>query len=177
MKKLPVKLAIKSVLLGSFLALIVSGCAYHLGPTNGAVAGAKTVEIIPFKNQTLQPQVNDSVTQQVRKGIQHDGTYRLASHPDTGDIVVEGTVTKYVRQGMTYQPKDVVTVRDFRILMTVHVVSHERATGKLLFDEIVTGTTLVRAGNDLPSDERQALPTLADDVAKKVISLVVDGTW
>jgi len=177
MKKLPVKSALFSLLVGGLLALVVSGCAYHLGPTNGATAGAKTVEVKPFKNNTLEPRVNDEVTQMVRKQLQQDGTYRLATHEGTGDIIVDGQVVKYERRGLTYQPTDVVTVRDFRVLMTVHVVGHEQSTGRVLFDETVTGSTLVRAGNDLPSDERQALPDLADDVGKKVVSLIVDGTW
>jgi len=177
MKNLPVKSALHSLLVCSFFALVVSGCAYHLGPTNGAVAGARTVEVHPFKNSTLEPRVNDDVTQQVRKQLQQDGTYRLATRSDTGDIIVDGTVTKYERRGMTYQPRDVVTVQDFRILMTVHVTARDQASGKVLFDETVTGSTLVRAGNDLPSDERQALPDLSDDVGKKVVSLIVDGTW
>ena len=177
MKNPPVKSALGSLLVCGLFALVVSGCAYHLGPTNGATAGAKTVEVHPFKNTTLEARVNDDVTQQVRKQLQQDGTYRLATRDDTGDIIVDGTVTKYERRGLTYQPTDVVTVRDFRILMTVHVVAHDQATGNVLFDETVTGSTLVRAGSDLPSDERQALPVLAGDVGKKVVSLIVDGTW
>ena len=37
--------------------------------------------------------------------------------------------------------------------------------------------TLVRVGSDLSSAERQAIPLLADDLAKNVTELLVDGTW
>ena len=158
-------------------ALVLSGCAYHLGPTNGVPAGAKTIQIHPFDNQTLSPRVGDAVTEAVRKQLQQEGTYRLASHGNDSDIIVSGVVTRYQRRGMTYQARDVVTVRDFRVDLTAHVTATERSTGKILFDQIVTGSTLVRAGADLPSNERQALPLLADVVAKKITALVVDGSW
>ena len=53
----------------------------------------------------------------------------------------------------------------------------DRTSGKVLFDQPVTGYTLVRVGSDLTSAERQALPLLAGDLAKRVTSLLVDGTW
>ena len=55
------------------LALGLNGCAgYQLGPTNGQVAGARSVQVNPFLNQTMQPQLGDDVTNQVRKQIQRN---------------------------------------------------------------------------------------------------------
>ena len=86
-------------LLVGLVALGGSGCAgYRLGPVNGLAAGAKSVQIIPFTNQTLQPRLGDAVTAQLRKQLQRDGTYQLASHND-GDIVVSGSVTRYHAAG------------------------------------------------------------------------------
>jgi hypothetical protein len=35
----------------------------------------------------------------------------------------------------------------------------------------------MRTGADLVSDERQALPLLAADLAKNIISQLADGSW
>ena len=65
-------------LLVGLLALGTSGCAgYRLGPVNGAAAGARTVQVVPFQNQTLEAHLTDAVTQQLRKQLQLDGTARL----------------------------------------------------------------------------------------------------
>ena len=48
------------------VALLSNGCAgYRLGPTNGLAAGEKSIQIIPFANQTMEPRLGDAVTIQV----------------------------------------------------------------------------------------------------------------
>lgn len=166
-----------SRLAASSVLVCLCGCAeYHLGPTNGMAAGEKSVEVTPFVNLTLQPRLTDAVTSGMRKELQRDGTYQLASRADA-DIVLSGTLTSYQRAEVTLTANDVLTVRDFRLSLTAHVTAREKATGKTLLDQPVTGYTLVRVGSDLPSAERQALPLLADDLAKNVTALLVDGTW
>ena len=159
------------------LALLSNGCAgYRLGPTNGLAAGEKSIQIIPFANQTMEPRLGDAVTIQVRKQLQRDGTYRLATHDD-GDILVSGAVTHYRRLEVSFIPTDVLTVRDYRLSLTAQVTARERGTGKVLFEQPVTGSTLIRVGADLTSSERQALPLLAGDLARNVTALLVDGSW
>ena len=161
----------------ALLALCLPGCAgYQLGPTNGISAGEKSVEVNPFVNQTLQPRLTDAVTSQMRQELQRDGTYKLSSGNDA-DIVVSGTLTSYQRVEVTYAANDILTVRDFRLSLTAHVVARERATGKEILNQPVTGYTLIRVGSDLPSAERQAMPLLADDLAKNVTALLAEGKW
>ena len=48
-----------------------AGCAsYHLGAVQGAVQGDKSVEVLPFNNQTLQPRLGDALTQALRERLQ-----------------------------------------------------------------------------------------------------------
>jgi hypothetical protein len=157
--------------------LLFNGCAgYRLGPVNGLAAGEKSVQISPFANLTLQPRLTDAVTAQMRKELQRDGTYQLASHDD-GDIILSGSLTSYVRTEVTLAAQDVLTVRDFRLSLTAHVTARERSSGKEILNQTVTGHTLLRVGNDLPSAERQALPLLANDLARNVTALLAEGKW
>ena len=39
------------------MALLLCGCAYTLGPTNGQIAGAKSVQVNPFANNALEPRL------------------------------------------------------------------------------------------------------------------------
>ena len=40
-----------------------------------------------------------------------------------------------------------------------------------------TGATTVRVGSDLSSGERQAVPLIADELARRATALIVDGDW
>lgn len=166
-----------ALLLAAAATLSAAGCAgYKLGPTGELSAGEKSVQVRPFLNQTLEPRLGDAVTFQLRKELQRDGTYRLASRDD-GDVVLSGVILRYQRHEMSFVPDDVVTVRDYRVSLTAQVTALERHTGKVLLDQPVTGYTLIRVGTDIVSTERQALPLLAADLAKRVTSLLGEGSW
>ena len=166
-------------LLSACLVLLVSGgCAgYKLGPANGLTAGEKTIQVNPFSNQTLEPRLGDAVTIALRNGLQRDGTFRLSTH-GRPDVAVSGVITRYNRQELSFLPKDVLTVQDYRVSLTAQVTAREVNTGKVLLDGVeVKGYALVRVGSDLTSAERQAKPLMAEDLARNVTALLVDGSW
>ncbi len=155
--------------------ILSAGCAgYHLGPVNGAVAGGKSIEIVPFNNQTLQPRLGDAVTQALRERMQTDGTYRLTTR-GSGDVVVTGVITSYNREGVSFLRSDVTTAENYRVDITARVTAREG--GKVLLDKNVNGYTLVQVGTDLTDAERQSLPLLAEDLARNITELLTEGAW
>ena len=159
------------------MVALLAGCAgYHLGPVNGAVAGEKSIEVLPFNNQTLQPRLGDAVTQALRERLQVDATYHLATH-GPGDVVVSGVITRYNREGLSYLNNDVTTTENYRVGVIAHVIARERATSKVLLDKDVNGYTLIHVGTDLADSERQSLPLLAQDLARNITELLTEGAW
>jgi len=159
------------------ILLALNGCAgYQLGPVNGLQAGEKSIQIHPFGNHTLQPGLTDALTTQLRQEIQRDGTYKLDTHGDP-DLIVNGTILQYQRVEVTLSSTDILTVKDYRLTLTAQVIARERATGKVLIDQSVNGFTLIRVGSDLTSAERQAIPLLAQDLARRVTALLAEGKW
>jgi len=159
------------------LALAGNGCAgYRLGPTNGLRAGTQTVFVVPFVNRTLEPRLGDPATFALRKELQRDGTFRVVAAPDA-DLVVTSEITQYNREGVSFSSSDVITAVDYRILLTAHVIARERLSGKVVLDRNVTGSTLMEAGSDLMSAERQAMPLAATDLARQITSALADGGW
>ena len=158
-------------------AIALAGCAgYHLGSANGIPAGARTIEVQPFNNQTLQPRLGDALTQSLRERLQTDATYRLVTRAP-GDIVVTGVIRQYSRQGLGFLNTDVATPDNYRVDLTVHVTARDRLSGKTILDKDVKGHTFVHIGADLASAERQALPLLAEDVAQNITELLTEGGW
>lgn len=156
---------------------LVSGCAgYRLGPSNGEKAGARSVRVDLFRNETLEPRLTEAVGVALRRVLQQEGTYRLSTR-DEADIILRGTLVQYQRAGLSYEPRDTITPRDFQITLFAKVTATERATGRVLLDREVRGRTTMRVGPDFTSSERQAMPTLADDLARNITSLLADGSW
>jgi hypothetical protein len=157
--------------------LLLAGCAsYHFGPVNDEVAGEKSIEVLPFNNQTPEARLGDAVTQALRERFQADATYHLATHGN-GDVVVTGVIKRYDRQGLSYLKNDVTTTDNYRVGIIAHVVVRERDSGKTLLDKDVNGYTLVHVGADLADDERQAAPLLAEDLARNIAELITEGAW
>jgi hypothetical protein len=157
--------------------LALAGCAgYRLGPTNGVEAGARSVSVRPFVNATMEPRLIEAVSSSLRRSLQQDGTYRLETSGD-GDVVVTGTITKFVRRELGLQPSDTLTVRDYSLELYADVTAIDRFSGRTNFTRTVFGRTSIRVGNDLASAERQAVPLLAADLARNIAAAVTDGTW
>jgi hypothetical protein len=172
MKRLPVY-----PLFALLLVSLLAGCAgYKLGPTNGVEAGARSIQVNPFVNSTREARLGEPVTSALRKMLQQDGTYKLNSSGDA-DLIVEGEITDFIRTELTYQPSDVATVRDYDLTVVAKFTVRERSSGKIVIQRRVRGWTSILVGSDLASGERQALPMLAESLARSATSAIVDGTW
>lgn len=159
------------------LSCLLAGCAgYRLGPTNGVPARSRSVQVRLFQNQTYEPRLTEPVATSLRRALQQDGTYRLATGGDA-DIIVEGAIVEFDRSGITFDPRDVLTVRDYELTITANFTAKDAITGKVLMASSAQGRTTIRSGTDLPSAERQAAPLLAEDLARRITSALVDGSW
>jgi hypothetical protein len=138
-------------------------------------AGSRSVQVKLFENATPEPRLSEPVATALRRAIQQDGTYRLATH-GTADIILEGTITEFDRSGISFDPRDILTVRDYELHIQAQFTAKE-STGKVLLTSSEVGRTTIRAGSDLPSAERQAGPLLAEDLARRITAALVDGSW
>jgi hypothetical protein len=155
----------------------LTGCAgYQLGPTSGVEAGSRSIQFNPPSNKTMEPRLAEALNHQLRKQIQRDGTYHLNTKGE-GDVTVSTTIVRYNRIGETFQSRDTLTVRDYRIQLFAHVTAYDRVSGKTIVDRDFIGHTTVRVGSDQASSERQALPLLTEDLARNITSALVDGEW
>jgi hypothetical protein len=156
------------------LLLLVAGCAYSLGPTNQQVAGASTIAIDYFPNDTLEPRLTDVVANAVRKEVQRDGTFRLVSRGDA-DIVVSGKIIAYVRTPVGSRRDDVLTPTDYDIKITVH--ARAMRGGSVIYEGDASGNAMVAYANDLNNAERENTPVAAANLARNLIGAIANGSW
>ena len=153
------------------------GCAgYHVGTTNGHIAGARSVQVKFFKNETFEPRLAALVNRAMKREFQKDGTYSLETQSE-GDLVVTGKLINFRRNGVSYKPGDVLTVQDYTMELAAEITVINSATGVEIFRETITGTSTVRVGNDLTAGQRQAVPIIAAKLAEQAVLHFVDGDW
>jgi hypothetical protein len=161
----------------ALLALLLgtSGCAgYRLGPVNGGVAGARSVQVKAFSNETLEPRLIAAINHSLRSHLQQDGTFRVERE---GDLVVTGVLKTFTRNGVNYKSSDVLAVQDYSLELTMRVIVTDRASGEVVMDREIVGNSVVRVGTDFASGQRQAVPLIADQLALRATSIIADGDW
>ncbi len=159
----------------SVLLLGVTGCAgYRLGPVNGGAAGARSVQVKFFDNQTLEPRLVSAINHSLRRHLQQDGTFRVESE---GDLVVSGVLKEFTRNGVNYKSSDVLAVQDYSLRLTAEVIVTDRVTGQVVLKRDIVGSSVVRVNADFASGQRQAVPLIADQLALRATSIIADGAW
>ena len=148
------------------------GC-YHLGPIGKNTT--RSVAVPMFKNRTLKPQLEAQITNAIIKRLQADGSTRVDWEANA-DVVVTGVITRYDRAVLRTQKEDTNVPREYRLSIEALVEARNRITGAV----VLKPTTLIGhadsfLGSDLQSAEEQALPLIADDLARRVVSLLVEG--
>ena len=107
---------------------------------------------------TIAPwaRVGDALTTAMRKEIQREGTFQLA----TREAGISSSRARFYTMTVarSVSANGCGDRRDYKVSFTAHVVARSRITGKVVLERDMTGNTLMRVGNDLPSAERQTLP-------------------
>ena len=147
-----------------------------MGPVNPAIPSGSSIEVAPFQNQTLEPGLIGALNTSLRRELHRDGTFRLATQGD-GEMLLHGVITAYQRKARSFQPRDVLSVRDFEVTLTARITATDKTSGRVLLERLVNGRTSIRLGDDLPGAERQALPLLAENLAKRTVTLLAEGGW
>lgn len=167
-------LRIAFALLGLCCLLAISCAGYRLGPVGRA--DYKSVAVPMFRNATLRPQLEAQITNAIIKRLQADGSLRVQSVADA-DIVLTGTIARYQRSTVRSLREDTGVPREYNITITATVEAREARTGRVVLQPTeLTGSADTFIGHDQQSAELQVLPLIADDLARKVVRLLVE-TW
>ena len=135
----------------------------------------RSIAVPTFDNKTLLPRIAVLVTDTVIKQFQQDGTYRIASD-ETADAILKGDITRISRAPARSVRGNVLATNEFNLSMRVRYTLVQRGTGKTLANSgEVTGSTSFFVGPDITSDERQALPLAAEELAIRLVSQLSEG--
>jgi len=155
---------------------LLAGCAgYHLGPaTPGYLKDVHSIAVPTFGNNSLTPRIEVLITSTVIKQFQQDGTFRIAS-ADNADATLKAEIVAVGRNPARSVRGNVLSTTEFNLTLTVKYTLLGR-DGKVLGSPGgVTGSTSFFVGSDINTDERQALPLAAEELARHLVSQLSEG--
>ena len=174
-KKLPFMLVM--------LCFVLNGCAgYRLG--SNLPGNLRTVSIPTFKNQTREPGIEISITNEIINQFQIDGTLRVVD--EDPDLILHGELIGYSREPLRYTGKDFKEVEEYRLRIRAKLTLIETASNTPRWKgRVVEGETTYFMSGDfreiertaigtLTEEERSQLPTLEEDLAHDVVEAVVE---
>ena len=158
------------------LALFLSGCAgYHLGPATPAyLREIHSIAVPTFRNKTLIPRIEVLVTGTVIKQFQQDGTFRIVNE-DNADATLRGEIVIVGRSPARSLRGNVVATTEFNLSLRVHYTLVGRDGKTLAGPADAAGSTSFFVGADVSTDERQALPLAAEELAGHLVSQLSEG--
>lgn len=136
--------------------------------------GIRTVAVPVLRNTTITPDIEALATTTIIRQIQQDGTYEVAG-VDYADAVVNATITSVNRTKARSLQGNVLASAEFNLLVTIDFRIERPMTGQLMGDRSFTGNTSFFVGNDVLSQERQALPLAVQDAAVQFVSYLSEG--
>jgi hypothetical protein len=167
---------VKSLLGAGLLLLSLGGCAgYHLGPIQPYYLRSVHKLAVPtFDNKTLVPRISVLITDTVIKQLQQDGTYQIVGD-DEADATLHGEITHITRAPLRSVLGNVLATLEFNLSLRVRYSVIDKSGKTLSPPSDVIGTTSFFVGPDITSDERQALPLAAEELATHLVSQLSEG--
>jgi hypothetical protein len=158
------------------LAFLFQGCAgYQLGPATPAyLRQVHTIAVPTFANTTLVPRIEVLVTGTVIKQFQQDGTFRIVN-ADVADATLKAEIVGVSRSPARSVRGNVLSTTEFNLTMTVKYTLLGRDGKPLGAAGAVNGATSFFVGSDVSTDERQALPLAAEELARHLVSQLSEG--
>jgi hypothetical protein len=158
------------------VSLLLTGClGYHVGPVKPSVLrDVHGIAVPTFENKTLLPRIEVLITDSVIKQLQQDGTYRIANE-NNADAILKAEISEIIRTPARSLRGNVLATTEFNLAMHVKY-KLETASGTMLMPSAeVVGTTSFFVQSDVTSDERQALPLAAEELAIHLVTQLSEG--
>jgi outer membrane lipopolysaccharide assembly protein LptE/RlpB len=159
------------------LALIASGCGYHVaGTTNLLPSDIHTIAILPFSNVSTQYKLSDYIAEGVSREMISRTRYRVIADPAQADAVLSGAVANLFSSGTLTDPVKGATAGQLVVQIQVKLVDRN---GKVLFQR---PNVEFRERYEISVDPRQyfdessvAVQRLSRDVSREIVSAILEN--
>ncbi len=150
---------------------LLFGCYSFRGQVAGDI---KSLAIPTFSNESSEFGLSETVTDELLRGFQRDGTLRIV--PETqADAVLIGTLINARDEPYTARSGTEITVDEYRFSMTCRIELVIRETGETKWTQNFSAWSIYPYGGDLANREQavtESTTKLVEDLLNKIV-----GSW
>lgn len=157
--------------------LTASGCAgYRVGDVSGRnLQGVHSVYVPVARNNSLQPDIQVTVTNSIIRRFNTDGTLEV-NQSSNADSELDLTITDVQSTPMRSSTNDILVTAQYQLTIHATATYVNRRLGRKIFENTaVVGTTSFFTQSNIQEGIRQALPLAANDLANNTVKLVTEG--
>jgi hypothetical protein len=175
---------VKTFVFVLLLAVSTSGCGYALAGRGSFLPDyIRTVGIPQLVNNSTFFQVEQTLTEKIRTEFIGRGRYTVLSAPEGADAVVTGAVTSISVQPVGFTDQQLAS--RYLFMLTMRVEFTDARTNQVLWStssltfreeyELTTRSNTALEGATFLSQERSSFDRIADDVARTVVTAIVEA--
>ena len=150
---------------GALSLALLSGCLYSLSGGGGLPRHIRTIAVIPFENETANPEISGELHLDLRKSL--TDRLGLREAPEArANAIVTGTVKRYepdVPVGFSADPTRTTTARR-RVQIVVDVRIVDQTTGRTLFERAGIQAEGEYAERAEQAGRKQAIERIVNDI-------------
>lgn len=158
-------------LIAALLATLPGCAGYRLG--SNLPPGIRSIAVPVFVNGTQQPTLETVTTGATIQEFQKDGSLKVLPR-DQADSILDVRLTRYTLTPLRYRRDQNTTAQEYRLTLAAEVTFRQSTGDRVLSKTTVEGYTDFEALADLPSAQLAALPKAAEDLAHRIVKLVVE---
>ncbi len=165
-------------------ALGLSSCGHYQLGTQGKLTFT-TLYVAPVENTSGLPQAITLVSTQLREKLLRDPRIQLSSDPSSAQAILTVKLTRTSQDATTHraEPDDTGLARKFDLTLQAEVTLHDTRTATDLFTkrplsvtrQLFTTDGTTGAPSDQQAAQYQTLPLLAETLASRIASAVLDS--
>lgn len=152
------------------LCLLLAGCSgYRVGSTLPENVQSISLRVV---NRTEEPSVEVAVMKALRAELQMDGRLQVVL-PGEEDAVLSVTLNQYHLDALAFDRRKGSLAREYRMVLIASSVLSNAESGEVILENPeLLGEAEFPYAADLTTAKLGVLPDAAQDLARKVVSLV-----
>lgn len=156
------------------MLLLLSACShYYLGRSHEI--GFTTLAILPIENDSLAPQIQGILSDQLMHTLISDGTVKIVRSEDA-EATLQVTIIEFNQSLNATQEQDTGLARSYNLQLAAECTLINKKKNEVLLNNTLISSTLnLQVDTHFVDAQYQAMPALARDLAQKIRDRILNN--